>query len=287
MQTTPGIRTSTLLLCGPLLVALSASAARAQEIAASEAHSEAAKLTEPFQADVTTLNASLGAALNTGNTEAWQLNTGSQFDLVRGRHGFSLMMAFAYGRANVPDDTVDALVDTVRNLRTRARYDFFLTPMDALFLAAVYRWDTFAGLDMRAQGQVGYMRNFIKEEKQRFWGEAGYDLTYDNYDPDPLPNPDVTGAFLDGDDVVHSARFFLGYDNQISATLTYLTGVEALVNVEELEDVRFTWDNALRSSIGGGFDLELKLTIGLDTQPVPGAEKVDTATIVNLIYTLQ
>jgi putative salt-induced outer membrane protein YdiY len=284
MQTTLRSPTSLWLACVPVL-ALVAGPAHAQEVAATEAHSEAAKA-DAFQDDVTAFNASLGASLNTGNTEAWQVTTGSQFDYVRDRHGFSLMMAFAYGRANVPDDALDEMVDTIRNLRTRARYDYFLTPMDALFLAAVYRWDTFAGLDARAQGQIGYMRNFIKVEKQRFWGEVGYDLTYDNYDPDPLPNPDAPG-FLPGDDVVHSARLFVGYDNQLSETLTFLTGLEALINVEDTDDVRLVWDNALRSSIGGGFNLELRLTVGVDTQPVPGAKEVDTATILNLIYTLQ
>jgi len=150
---------------------------------------------EAFQEDVTNLNASLGGQLNTGNTEAWQLTTGSAFALVRGRHGVSLTMDFSYGRANVADDTdaagepIDELVDTIRNLRTKGRYDFFLTPMDAIFAASAYRWDTFAGLDARVQGQLGYMRNFFREKDHRFWGELGYDITYDNYDPDPLLDP--------------------------------------------------------------------------------------------------
>ncbi len=262
---------------------LSSASAHAQPEVVTQ-HTEEVKA-DAFQADVTTLTANLGAAFNTGNTEAWQLNTGSDFALVRNRHGLGISMAFAYGRANVKDDTADALVDTVRNLKTRARYDFFLTPMDALFLAGVYRWDTFAGLDTRASGQVGYMRNFFKEEKHRFWGEIGYDLTYDNYDPDPLLDPD-TMAVLPGDDVIHSARLFAGYDNQINKEVTFLTGVEGLINVEDTKDVRIAWDSALRSAIGSGFQVELKFSLGVDAQPVPGTEKVDTTTLVTLLYTL-
>jgi putative salt-induced outer membrane protein YdiY len=250
-----------------------------------EQHSEAVKA-DAFQEDVTSLNASLGAALNTGNTESWQLNTGSAFGLIRGRHGLTLTMDFSYGRANVADDEVDELVDTVRNLRTKGRYDFFLTPMDALFVASAYRWDTFAGLDARVQGQLGYMRNLFKATDHRFWAELGYDLTYDNYDPDPLPDPDNIGAFLDGDDVVHSVRGFLGYDNKLNAVLTFATGLEGLLNVEDSKDLRLAWDNALRSAIGGSFQLELKFSLQLDTQPVPGTKKVDTISTVNLIYTL-
>jgi putative salt-induced outer membrane protein YdiY len=174
----------------------------------------------------------------------------------------------------------------VRNLRTKGRYDFFLTPMDALFVASVYRWDTFAGLDARVQGQLGYMRNLYKATDHRFWAELGYDLTYDNYDPDPLPDPDNMGAFLDGDDVVHSARGFLGYDNKLNAVLTFATGLEGLLNVEDTKDLRLAWESALRSAIGGNFQLEVKFTLQLDTQPVPGTKKVDTISTVNLIYTL-
>jgi putative salt-induced outer membrane protein YdiY len=247
-------------------------------------HTEEVKV-ELFQEDVTTLTANLGAAFNTGNTEAWQLNTGSDFVLVRDRHGLGISMAFAYGRANVKDDMTDALVDTVRNLKTRARYDFFLTPMDALFLAGVYRWDIFAGLDTRASGQVGYMRNFFKQEKTRFWGELGYDLTYDNYDPDPLIDAD-TMAVLPGDDVIHSGRLFIGYDNQINEAVMFLTGLEGLLNVEDTDDLRIAWDNALRSAIGAGFQVELKFSLGVDTLPVPGTKNVDTTTLVTLLYTL-
>jgi putative salt-induced outer membrane protein YdiY len=241
---------------------------------------------EQFQEDVTSLNASLGGSLNTGNTEAWQLNAGSAFNLVRGRHGLTLTMDFAYGRANVAEDMNDQLVDTVRNLRTKGRYDFFLTPMDALFGASAYRWDTFAGLDARVQGQLGYMRNLFKQTDHRTWAELGYDLTYDNYDPDPLPDPENPGLFLDGDDIVHSVRGFLGYENKLNAVLTFATGVEGLLNVEDTDDLRVNWDSALRSAISGSFQLEAKFTLQLDTQPVPGAEKTDTLTTLNLIYTL-
>lgn len=271
--------TSVVLACACLL----ATPALAQPEVATQ-HTEEVKA-DAFQEDVTTLTANLGAAFNTGNTEAWQLNTGSDFALVRDRHGLGISMAFAYGRANVKDDATDALVDTVRNLKTRARYDFFLTPMDALFLAGVYRWDTFAGLDTRASGQVGYMRNFFKQEKHRFWGELGYDLTYDNYDPDPLLDMD-TMAVLPGDDVIHSGRLFLGYDNQINEAVMFLTGLEGLLNVEDTDDFRLAWDNALRSAIGSGFQVEIKFSLALDTLPVPGTKKVDTTTLVTLLYTL-
>lgn len=241
---------------------------------------------EPFQHDLTAANASVGASLNTGNTDSMQLNVGAGFQMVRGHHGVSLNMDFAYGRANLPNDMVDRQVDTVRSMRTRGRYDLFMTPMDALFLGGSYRWDPFAGLDAREDGQIGYLRNIFKEDKHRLWGELGYDLTYDNYDPDPLPDPNNPGHYLKGHAYTHSARLFLGYDNQINAAVQLLTGVEGLVNVQHPKDFRLNWDVALRSAIIGRLQVELKFSMQLDTQPVPGHRDLDMQTRANLIYTL-
>ncbi len=55
------------------------------------------------------------------------------------------------------------------------------------------------------------MRSFFKVPDHRFWGELGYDSTYDNYDPDPLlAGPADPATVLPGDEVVHSVRGFLG-----------------------------------------------------------------------------
>jgi putative salt-induced outer membrane protein YdiY len=267
---------SALAMCVPHAFAQPADATPYSEKAVAEA----------FQHDLTAANASVGASLNTGNTDSMQLNVGAGFQMVRGHHGLSLNMDFAYGRANLPNDMLDREVDTVRSLRTRGRYDLFMTPMDALFLAGSYRWDPFAGLDAREDGQIGYLRNIFKEDKHRLWGELGYDLTYDNYDPDPLPDPNNPGRFLKGHAYTHSARLFFGYDNRINAAVQLLTGVEGLLNVEQPKDFRFNWDLALRSAIIGRLQVELKFSMQLDTQPVPGHRDLDMQTRANLIYTM-
>lgn len=235
--------------------------------------------------DVTSLSASGGGALNGGNTNSYAVNIGADFKLIRQPHGFSANVAFAYGVADVPGDTSDNLEPIVRNLNARARYDFYLSLMDGVFVATAFRWDPFAGIDRRNQGQLGYLRYFYRAEKHRFWGEIGYDLTSDNYGPvegkpDAVePDPETQ--------VVHSARVFFGYDNQLNAALTYLGGLEALFNVEEGKDVRLNWSNALRSAIAGNFSLELKLNLLFDNVPATTqAKKLDTVLLVNLLYQL-
>lgn len=267
-------------LCALSLTLFGAHMASAQEVDVSQ-HAESVSTDAPTD-DETALNIAAGGTLSTGNTRSWQVNAGGDMRVVRDEHAVGAMVNFIYGRSDLPDDSTRTYQDTVRNLNAKLRYDYFLSDMDALFVAAGFRWDTFAGLDARVQGQVGYLRNFVLEESSRFWGEIGYDLTYDNYTDDILrANPDA-----DEIDVVHSARGFVGYDNHVTETLTWLTGLEALVNVELPRDFRINWDNALRSKINGNFQLEIKFSLKYDNKPVPGTNDLDTLTQLNLIYNL-
>lgn len=247
-------------------------------------HTETVETTQPEEIeDDTAWQASAGGTHQAGNTKAVQINAGTLLELMRYPHGFLAELNFVYGMA-VVDEESDGYERTAENLRGRLRYDFFLSEMDALFAASQARRDPFAGLDLRLQGQVGYMRSFYRVENHRFWGEIGYDLTYDDFYPNPLL--DDMGNELDGSAVVHSARGFLGYDNQLNKAVTFRTGLETLVNVENPEDVRINWDTALRSSLMDQLQVEVKFTLLADTQPVPGAKGYDTITNINLVYTL-
>lgn len=235
--------------------------------------------------DLTSLTASGGGSLSGGNTNSYQVNVGADFALIRQPHGVSAHVAFAYGLADVADDDTDDLVPTARNLNAKARYDFFMTRLDALFLATAFRWDPFAGIDRRNQGQVGYLRYFFREDNHRLWGEIGYDLTSDNYGPVEgkpnamVPDPDTA--------IIHSARLFLGYENKINPVLTYLGGLEGLINVEDPGDTRIAFANALHSAIANSFQLELKLTFLYDSKvPTTDTKKLDTTLLINLIYAL-
>lgn len=250
---------------------------------------------------------SAGAVVNTGNTRSWNANAGTNFRLVHGRHALGLDWAFNFGRADLPDDGSSDFEDTVRNSNARIRYDLYLTDLDALFAAVAHRWDTFAGLDTRLQFQLGYLRNFFKEENHRLWGEIGFDITYDNFDPetiqdpatidDPACDPTIPLAMRpdmcrtdNGTQVVYAARGFVGYENALNENVRFLTGLEALLNLEEPEDLRLNFDAALRSTVAGALQVELKFKLLYDNVPALDAngvarEKVDTTTTISLIYT--
>lgn len=262
-----------------LLFGLAATASAQPE--AVTQHVEAQAEERPVE-DVTKWELSLGAVLQTGNTRAYQITGGSRFELIRGPHGFLAETAGNYGAA-VVDEATDEFDETARNVRLRVRYDFFITDLDAIFASTSIRHDPFAGLDYRFQGQLGYARYVFREENHKLWGEAGYDFTYDNYDPDPLI---VDMVELEGSDVVHSARLFAGYDNAINEGLQFRTGIEGLINVEDAEDVRIDWLSNLRSKLVGRLQLEIEFHLQWDNVPVPGNVPLDTTTRLNLVLQL-
>jgi putative salt-induced outer membrane protein YdiY len=247
---------------------------------------------------VLSFTASLGMVYATGNTNSWTLNGGTQFRLVRNRHALSIDWTMAYGRADLtPNDDSTGFVDTVRNSNGRARYDFYLTRNDALFVALAHRWDTFAGLDTRLQAQAGYLRNIIQKDKHRLWTEIGYDFTYDNYvltqDPDTAMLPECAdtvpldmrpaNCIVDGQNV-HAARAFVGYDNHLASAVHFTAGLEALFNLQDGDDIRLNLDAAVVSTLTELFKLEVKFKLLFDNVPVPGKTKTDTLLTVNLVF---
>jgi putative salt-induced outer membrane protein YdiY len=239
--------------------------------------------------DETIWTVQAGGILNTGNTRSLSLSGGSRLSLKRARNVFAAAITATYGTASLRDPTTNEFGDYVNsseNVTGSARYDRFLSEMDALFVSVGALHDPFAGLDIRMQGQAGYLRNFFKysEGKHRFWGEVGYDLTYDNFEPDPLLDAD--GNRLDGSQVIHSGRLFVGYDNHVNENVTFLTGVEALLDVQDVDNLRLNSVSELRSKISGKLQLGLQFSLRFDNVPVEGTEKLDTTTTLNLLYSL-
>jgi len=133
----------------------------------------------------------------------------------------------------------------------------------------------------------GTNENIIRaaEGKHRLWTEVGYDLTVDVYDYDLLDTMGADPATLLADQVIHSARVFLGYDNSVAENLTFRTGAEFLLNLDfdvfrtdpdgtqynGYEDIRLNWENALRINIVGSLLAELKFNMLFDNVPTFGA----------------
>jgi putative salt-induced outer membrane protein YdiY len=93
-----------------------------------------------------------------------------------------------------------------------------------------------------------------------------------------------TGQVLDKTKSVHSGRFFVGYDNQLNEAATFTLGLEYLQGLDDTSIHRFNGDARLTSKIGSGFSLATSFSLRYDNTPLPGKEKLDTITAVNLVY---
>ena len=258
----------------------------------------------PEEERETTWNISAGANVSTGNTRARNFNAGTQAYVLRGSHALTIQSAFNYGQADTDGRGGEGYQLTVRNLNSRVRYDLFLTANDALFLAVAHRWDTFAGLQTRLQVQAGYLRNLIKNDNTRVWIEGGYDYTFDNRQNSAgrhviCSEDDVTNMISGCTRVVrnfqniHALRLFYGATHKFSDDVSMATGLEFLVNLNELEggeadrfeDIRVNWETTLNARLIERLALEVKFRLQYDRVPA-ASEEVDTNTIISVIYTL-
>ncbi len=269
--------------------------------AAAPQHAERIAAPPEEDADDEVFTIQLGGTLNYGNSRSVQAAGATHFMIHRDQHQFTLDVQATLGLAAIRDPATRVwsdMEDNARNILGRMRYDFFLTVDDALFAAVVGRHDTFAGLDFRFQGQLGYMRNFFREGEggsHRAWGEIGFDVTVDDRAPNPLPNPgvdpltcDMPGmptCFLPNIDDQYSARIFLGYDNHMNETWQFLTGIEALFDVVNGENIRLSSTSEFRVRIDDNLQSGLRFTLLFDNVPVPGNDSVDTTTVLTLVYT--
>jgi hypothetical protein len=231
--------------------------------------------------DKTSWDILAGGTAVTGNTKSFGLTAGTQLSMIRSKHRFDAGSMLIFTRARVQSGDIET---TARNMNTAARYEYFFRKRDAAFLGAKHRWDTFAGLDTRLQIQPGYLRVFCEKEEleRRFWGEIGYDFTYDNLYPNPLVDP-VTMELVKDSAYVHAARVFLGWDFKLEDKLRILSGIETLLNVVEPADLRVNWNTRITTSIRKRVELGVQYLLMYDRIPVPGAKKVDSYFLGNLI----
>jgi putative salt-induced outer membrane protein YdiY len=240
------------------------------------------------------INIAFGATANGGNTKSYGGNLGGRFGYIRENH--QLMVEALGTLSGARQGKLTAVDWTSRNVTARVRYDLFLSQYDALFVAIAPRRDRFAGLDLRLQNQLGYLRNlYYPSDAHRVWGEFGYDLTYDNVGPlegqPTMTAPAPTSAGKCDEDerddtcLVHSARLFLGYTNRISPTANLSLGIENLLEPANLGNYRMNGLIELTSSITQTFKLGVQSRVLYDREPVQPAKKFDVVAVAQLVYT--
>jgi putative salt-induced outer membrane protein len=244
---------------------------------------DTAKQADPVT-DATEAKLQLGALISTGNSRSLATTGSGSMRLRRDKNEFSAVVAANYARAAASPD-VDTET-TMENYQGKVRYDRFVSEQTSLFLSFSGRRDRFQGLDGRLNLDPGLAYYFVSEEKQRLWGELGYDLQYDVRNEDAIVAAAAEGTDLGKTKTRHSARAFLGYHTNVNERVSFDTGAELLVGIPSTENWRLNWDNSLTVSLDSRFSLGTSFNLRYDNNPLTGVESLDTVTALNLICTL-
>lgn len=245
---------------------------------------DTAKQADAAATDATEAKLQLGALISTGNSRSLATTGSGSMRLRRGDNELSAILAANYARAAASPDATEET--TMENYQGKLRYDRFVSDRTSLFLSFSGRRDRFQGLDARLNLDPGLAYYFISEEKQRLWGELGYDLQYDVRSEDAIDVAAAEGTNLGKTKTRHSARGFLGYHTNVNERVSFDTGAELLVGIPATENWRLNWDNSLTVSLDARFSLGTTFNLRYDHNPLPGVEKLDTVTALNLICTL-
>jgi len=234
--------------------------------------------------DATEAKLQIGALLSTGNARSLASTASGSMRLRRAANEFSAVAAANYARsAATPADSTQT---TMENYQGKLRYDRFVTHNVSLFLSLSGRRDRFQGLDARLNLDPGLAYYFISEEKQRLWGELGYDLQYDLRRDEAIATAAERGTILGKTKSRHSARGFVGYHTNVNEHVGFDTGAELLLGIPATENWRLNWLSSLTTALDSRFSLGATFNLRYDHNPLPGVEKLDTVTSMNLICTL-
>lgn len=234
--------------------------------------------------DTTELRLSAGGLMSGGNASSLALTSSTRFRIRRQENQLTAAVAANYG-SSVPEGETESQV-SVENVQGRLRYDRFLNERLTVLLGLTALKDRFQGLDLRVNVDPGLGYYFVDEEKHRWWTELGYDLQYDYRRADAIAAGLDEGRVLERAAVRHSARLFVGYENNLTETIAFDTGFEYLEALHQPENLRLNWDVALTSRIAGNFSIASTFSLRYDNNPLPGVENTDYTTSVSLVYQL-
>jgi putative salt-induced outer membrane protein len=243
--------------------------------------------------DGTSVSASAGGLLTTGNSRLLAISGNGVYETRFNANGIGASVLGNYGRGAA--SLGDKVETTAENVQGRVRYDRFLIEDLALFLINTGRHDRFQGLDFRYNLDPGAKYLFLDRAASTLWAELGYDFQYDvrrnadrtvlDADKKPVIDP-ATGQpeRLDRTAADHSIRAFVGHKHGFNKEVTLSLGVEYLQSIVEVTRYRVNGDALFAAKVAGGLAVGVGLSARFDHHPLPGKEKLDTATTLSLIY---
>ncbi len=214
-------------------------------------------------------NAGVNAILNTGNSD--NQTVGGQLAVAwkKAKNKIELTANGAYGRSTVAGVTEEV----TNNAKAQLRYDRFLAEVMSVFALYGLSFDKPAGFDGIISIAAGFLHEFLRQDPHSLRYEIGPSYNHEDRTDDTKED-------------IFSARGFLGYVFKFSDSAKFAEDLEALVNIEDANDVRINSLTSLIFKLTNIISFQVGFNLRADFQPVPGFEKVDTTTTVGLIFDL-
>lgn len=241
--------------------------------------------------DGTTASVAAGGMWTTGNARQLAGTANGAFETRWSNNGIGAAILGNYGQGAPPGAAIRV---TAQNVQGRVRYDRYVLENASVFVINTGRHDRFQGLDFRYNLDPGFKYLFLKASANTLWGEVGYDLQHDIrrnadravLDANGAPVVDANGVpqLLDKTQTDHSTRLFAGFKHGFNKEVTLATGLEYLQSVVETTRYRLNFDALFAAKVGGGLALGVGFSARYDHAPLPGKEKLDTASTLSLIY---
>ncbi len=234
--------------------------------------------------NTTELTMSGGALLTGGNSRNASLTGGLRFLLLRDESQVTAAAAANYAQsAPTPDDSFDT---TVENYQASVRYDYFITETTALFLGMSGRRDRFQGIDLRLNIDPGFAFYIERSQDMRLWAEGGYSFQQELRSEEAIQAADESGEPVASSERSHNTRFFAGYEQRLDDRLRFDAGVEYIRSISAPENWRLNYSAALSTTLSGRLSFAVSSGALYNNNPLPGVEKLDVTTALNLVYTL-
>ena len=260
-------------------------AAEAATDAPSEAPAEAEPAAEAEEEETkpeVALVAELGVNFLFGNTKSISANGLLAGSISGDGNKFGFNFGGAYGRglpaATEEEPNPTEWLENAKRVFGGLRYDRSIVPdVNSVYFAGSGLHDTFAGLRLQAQANVGYSHQIVKTDKHNLVGEAGFNYSYDLYLPDADPK----------DQHFAGARLFVGYALTLDS-FGFSQSVEALLggrnNMDAPFDGKISSLTGITANINSKIGVKFGFSVIYDIAPPVGFDPVDTQTTVSLLW---
>lgn len=211
-----------------------------------------------------------GGTISTGNTEQNQASARADAELRRENDRISLLGFWNYSDQTDQATGESSIVE--RNWGAKAQYDYFFAEDVYGYTNAAVFADSPQDLDLRTTLGAGGGYQAFETEDTALGLEAGIAYVDENF------------VGTESDTRYAAGRAAYSYRNQLTETTRFEQDVEALVSLENSDDVIVRADSRINIQINADLLATLQWVVDYDNTPAAGAERTDSRVSVGVTW---